>query len=55
MNAAAPRTGASTVASTSSLRDALALMVAANSDVLAVVDESGAVRGQLTRDAIFAV
>ena len=55
MNTAAPRTGASTVAPTSSLRDALALMVAANSDVLAVVDESGAVKGQLTRDAIFAV
>ncbi len=55
MNAAAPRTDASTVAPTSSLRDALALMVAANSDVLAVVDESGAVKGQLTRDAIFAV
>jgi osmoprotectant transport system ATP-binding protein len=55
MNTVAPRTSASTVAPTSSLRDALALMVAANSDVLAVVDESGAVRGQLTRDAIFAV
>jgi len=55
MNAAPPRTGASTVAPTSNLRDALALMVAANSDVLAVVDEGGAVKGQLTRDAIFAV
>ncbi|UXN59546.1 ABC transporter ATP-binding protein [Phyllobacterium zundukense] len=55
MNSASPHTGASTVAPSSSLRDALALMVAANSDVLAVVDESGAVKGQLTRDAIFAV
>ncbi|MDR6633097.1 osmoprotectant transport system ATP-binding protein [Phyllobacterium sp. 1468] len=55
MTTAAPSTGAGTVARTSSLRDALALMVAANSDVLAVVDESGAVKGQLTRDAIFAV
>ena len=55
MNTTTPRTGASTVAPTSSLRDALALMVAANSDVLAVVDESGSVKGQLTRDAIFAV
>jgi osmoprotectant transport system ATP-binding protein len=55
MNTNTPRTDASTVAPTSSLRDALALMVAANSDVLAVVDESGAVKGQLTRDAIFAV
>ncbi|MBB3149006.1 osmoprotectant transport system ATP-binding protein [Phyllobacterium trifolii] len=55
MNTTTPRTDASTVAPTSSLRDALALMVAANSDVLAVVDESGSVKGQLTRDAIFAV
>lgn len=55
MNTTTPRPGASTVAPTSSLREALALMVAANSDVLAVVDESGAVKGQLTRDAIFAV
>ncbi|RCW78980.1 ABC transporter ATP-binding protein [Phyllobacterium bourgognense] len=55
MNTTTPSTGVSTVAPTSSLRDALALMVAANSDVLAVVDESGAVKGQLTRDAIFAV
>jgi osmoprotectant transport system ATP-binding protein len=55
MNVAAPRSGTSTVALTSSLRDALALMVAANSDVLAVVDESGAVKGEVTREAIFAV
>ncbi len=50
-----PRQGAHMVASTSNLRDALALMVAANSDVLAVTDASGAVKGQLTRDAIFSV
>ncbi|TXR47714.1 ABC transporter ATP-binding protein [Phyllobacterium endophyticum] len=55
MNVASPRSGTSTVALTSNLRDALALMVAANSDVLAVVDESGAVKGEVTRDAIFAV
>jgi osmoprotectant transport system ATP-binding protein len=55
MNVAAPRSGTSTVTLTSSLRDALALMVAANSDVLAVVDESGAVKGEVTREAIFAV
>jgi hypothetical protein len=30
-------------------------MVAANSDMLAVVGEDGAVQGQLTRDAIFSV
>jgi len=35
------------------LRDALSLMVAANSDELAVVDETGAVKGRLTRSAIF--
>jgi osmoprotectant transport system ATP-binding protein len=46
---------AGSVAASSTLRDALALMVAANSDVLAVVDESGAVTGRLTRDAIFSI
>jgi len=55
MNGGTPREGASKVASTSNLRDALALMVAANSDVLAVVDDRGAIKGQLTRDAIFSV
>lgn len=55
MNGGRPREGASKVAPTSNLRDALALMVAANSDVLAVVDEGGAIKGQLTRDAIFSV
>ncbi|MGO4452101.1 ABC transporter ATP-binding protein [Phyllobacterium sp. TAF24] len=55
MTADKPRQGAHMVASTSNLRDALALMVAANSDVLAVTDASGAVKGQLTRDAIFSV
>ncbi|MEO3997439.1 ABC transporter ATP-binding protein [Mesorhizobium sp. CAU 1732] len=37
------------------LRDALAAMISANSDRLAVVDETGAVVGSITRDAIFAV
>jgi osmoprotectant transport system ATP-binding protein len=55
MNGGRAREGASKVAPTSNLRDALALMVAANSDVLAVVDEGGAIKGQLTRDAIFSV
>ena len=55
MTADKPRDGAHPVASTSNLRDALALMVAANSDVLAVVDTAGAVTGRLTRDAIFSV
>jgi osmoprotectant transport system ATP-binding protein len=55
MNGTAPRKGTSKIAPTSNLRDALALMVAANSDVLAVVDDTGALKGQLTRDAIFSV
>ncbi len=37
------------------LREALALMVAANSDVLAVVDEFGTCHGRLTREAIFSL
>jgi osmoprotectant transport system ATP-binding protein len=37
------------------LREALALMVAANSDVLAVVDEFGICQGRLTREAIFSL
>lgn len=55
MTADRPRDEAHPVAATSNLRDALALMVAANSDVLAVVDTAGAVTGRLTRDAIFSV
>jgi osmoprotectant transport system ATP-binding protein len=39
----------------SNLRDALALMVAANSDMLGVVDEFGAFKGRLTRDSIFSI
>jgi osmoprotectant transport system ATP-binding protein len=38
-----------------SLREALALMVGANSDVLGVVDEFGALQGSLTREAIFSI
>lgn len=37
------------------LRDALALMVRANSDILGVVDEFGALQGSLTREAIFSI
>ncbi len=55
MNGGTPSENADKVAPTSNLRDALALMVATNSDVLAVVDEKGALKGQLTRDAIFSV
>ena len=53
--AGAPPTPAATVAASANLRDALSLMVAANSDVLAVVDGSGAINGHLTRDAIFSI
>lgn len=38
-----------------SLREALALMVGANGDVLGVVDEFGALQGSLTREAIFSI
>jgi osmoprotectant transport system ATP-binding protein len=44
-----------TVQADLNLRDALALMVAANSDRLAVVDTRGVAVGQLTRDAIFSI
>ena len=37
------------------LREALARMIGANSDVLGVVDEYGALQGSLTREAIFSI
>lgn len=55
MDSQTPHEDSAKVTSGSNLRDALALMVAANSDVLAVVDDGGSVKGQLTRDAIFSV
>lgn len=55
MRPGAPSSPAASVAASANLRDALSLMVAANSDVLAVVDGDGAVSGQLTRDAIFSI
>ncbi|MBY2908309.1 ABC transporter ATP-binding protein [Rhizobium leguminosarum] len=51
----APSAPAATVAANVNLRDALSLMVAANSDVLAVVDGNGTVSGHLTRDTIFSI
>ncbi|MBY2991148.1 ABC transporter ATP-binding protein [Rhizobium leguminosarum] len=51
----APSAPAATVAANVNLRDALSLMVAANSDVLAVVDGNGTVTGHLTRDTIFSI
>ncbi|MGI2034187.1 ABC transporter ATP-binding protein [Rhizobium panacihumi] len=51
-----PRADArSGVAASLNLRDALSLMVAGNTDVLAVTGEDGAVTGHLTREAIFSI
>jgi osmoprotectant transport system ATP-binding protein len=55
MTAELPLENAGVVAMGSNLRDALALMVAANSDILGVVDEFGALKGRLTREAIFSI
>jgi osmoprotectant transport system ATP-binding protein len=55
MSGALPSENTRSVGAASSLRDALALMVAANSNVLAVVDEFGIVKGRLTREAIFSI
>jgi osmoprotectant transport system ATP-binding protein len=51
----APAASGPSVAVTANLRDALSLMVAANSDVIAVADDHGTVTGHLTRDAIFKI
>jgi osmoprotectant transport system ATP-binding protein len=55
MIAGAPTGKTASVAVSSNLRDALALMVAANSEELAVVDGTGVATGRLTRDAIFSI
>jgi len=55
MRPGVPSSPAASVAASANLRDALSLMVAANSDVLSVVDGGGIVTGQLTRDAIFSI
>jgi osmoprotectant transport system ATP-binding protein len=55
MTAELPLGNTGVVGMGSSLRDALALMVAANSDILGVVDEFGALKGRLTREAIFSI
>jgi osmoprotectant transport system ATP-binding protein len=55
MRAGSPSSNAASVTASTNLRDALSLMVAANNDVLAVVDDNGAMTGHLTRDAIFSV
>ena len=55
MTAEPPLRHSGVVSIGSNLRDALALMVAANSDMLGVVDEFGTLQGRLTRDAIFSI
>jgi osmoprotectant transport system ATP-binding protein len=55
MTKGAPKGKTGKVVAGTNLRDALALMAADNSEVLAVTDTSGVVLGQLKRDAIFAV
>ncbi len=55
MTAEPPPRNSGVVAMGSNLRDALALMVADNSDMLGVVDEFGALKGRLTRDSIFSI
>ncbi|MDR6666175.1 ABC transporter ATP-binding protein [Rhizobium sp. 1399] len=55
MRPGAPSSPSASVTASANLRDALSLMVAANSDVLSVVDGGGIVTGQLTRDAIFSI
>jgi osmoprotectant transport system ATP-binding protein len=55
MTAEPPLRNAGVVRMGSNLRDALALMVADNSAMLGVVDEFGALKGRLTRDAIFSI
>jgi osmoprotectant transport system ATP-binding protein len=55
MSSEPPLDTARVIRAACNLRDALALMVAANSDVLAVVDESGSCQGRLTREAIFSL
>jgi osmoprotectant transport system ATP-binding protein len=55
MTSEPPMDTARVIRAACNLRDALALMVAANSDVLAVVDEFGSCQGRLTREAIFSL
>jgi len=55
MSSEPPLDTARVIRAACNLRDALALMVAANSDVLAVVDEFGSCQGRLTREAIFSL
>jgi len=53
--AGSPPKGAANVAASLNLRDALSLMVAGNTDILAVTGDDGSVIGNLTREAIFSI
>lgn len=55
MTAELPPANTGVIGIGSNLRDALASMVATNSDVLGVVDEFGTLKGRLTRQAIFSI
>ena len=55
MTAELPAEDTRVIGTDGNLRDALALMVAGNCNVLAVADESGTVQGSVTRDAIFSL
>jgi osmoprotectant transport system ATP-binding protein len=55
MTSEPPSVDAGVIGLGGNLRDALALMIAANCDVLGVVDEFGALKGRLTREAIFSI
>ena len=53
--AGAPTVATSSVSASLNLRDALSLMVAGNTGVLAVTGDDGTVTGHLTREAIFSI
>ncbi len=51
----APDAGVPRIASGANLRDALSMMVAGNTDTLAVTGVDGSVTGHLTREAVFSI
>lgn len=55
VRAGAPDAGVPRIASGANLRDALSMMVAGNTDILAVTGVDGSVTGHLTREAVFSI
>jgi osmoprotectant transport system ATP-binding protein len=55
VRAGAPDAGIPRIASGANLRDALSMMVAGNTDILAVTGVDGSVTGHLTREAVFSI